>query len=434
MGRAPNLHSSVYFGSDGWWHGRVWVGYRDNGLPDRRHVRSRTEAEVRKKVRRLERDRDRGTISKAGRAPTVREWMTVYLDDIAARELAPKTYYDYWSKTRTWILPHLGGVRLDRLQPEQLDRLYTRMIDAGKAPSHALKVHRILSRALEVALRRGKVSRNVARLVDAPSARPPAMKAFTEDEARRILRASLGRRNAARWSVGLALGLRQGEVLGLRWSYLDLERRTVKVFWQLQRTAWRHGCDDPHVCGARLHKTRPCPPDCTEHAKAKRGCPPPCPKGCVRHASSCPQRRNGGLVFREPKGKSRRMVPLPPELVPVLQAHRAWQEREQVTAANLWEDHDLVFAQANGRPIDHRDDWEEWKTLLKIAGVGDARVHDGRHTAGTLLLEQGVDIRVVQEILGHSDLRVTQGYTHVGSVLAQDAAARIGRALFGGGE
>ncbi len=67
----------------------------------------------------------------------------------------------------------------------------------------------------------------------------------------------------------------------------------------------------------------------------------------------------------------------------MLQAHREWQERERVTAANVWEDHDLVFAQPNGRPVDPRDDWEEWKTLLKLAGVADARVHDGRHTAGT---------------------------------------------------
>ena len=80
-----------------------------------------------------------------------------------------------------------------------------------------------------------------------------------------------------------------------------------------------------------------------------------------------------------------------------------------------------------------RQDWGKWKRLLADAGVRDARVHDARHTAGTVLVELGVDIRVVQEILGHSDLRMTQQYTQVTSALAKDAAARMGKALFGGG-
>jgi integrase len=93
--------------------------------------------------------------------------------------------------------------------------------------------------------------------------------------------------------------------------------------------------------------------------------------------------------------------------------------------------HDLVFAQPNGTPIDSRRDWAEWKALLQTARVRDARVHDGRHTAGTLLIEQGVHARVVMEILGHSDIRLTQRYTHVASPAAADAAARMGRALWG---
>lgn len=124
------------------------------------------------------------------------------------------------------------------------------------------------------------------------------------------------------------------------------------------------------------------------------------------------------------------MVTIPPELVPLLRAHRAVQLAERLHAGSVWEDHDLLFAQANGRPIDPRDDWEEWKTVLRAAGVRDARVHDGRHTAGALLIEQGVHVRVVQEILGHSDIRVTQRYTHVSSTAAHDAASRMGAVLW----
>lgn len=136
-------------------------------------------------------------------------------------------------------------------------------------------------------------------------------------------------------------------------------------------------------------------------------------------------------MFRPPKGRSRRVVPLPNELVPVLRAHQEVQQIEQMVAGDGWAEHDLVFARADGRPIDPRDDYDDWKDLLKAAGVRDARVHDGRHTAGTLLIEMGVQVRTVQEILGHSDIRITQSYTHVASQVAKDAAERMGKALWG---
>ncbi len=89
-----------------------------------------------------------------------------------------------------------------------------------------------------------------------------------------------------------------------------------------------------------------------------------------------------------------------------------------------------MFCQPNGRPIDPRDDWEEFKELLRDAGVRDSRVHDGRHTAGTLLMEQGVDIRTVMEILGHSQMSVTKRYLHVSTPMAQEAMRRMGDALW----
>jgi integrase len=88
-----------------------------------------------------------------------------------------------------------------------------------------------------------------------------------------------------------------------------------------------------------------------------------------------------------------RIVPLPPELVPVLRAHRAAQSRARLEVGSMWTDHDLVFTQWNGAPIDPRQDWGEWKQPLAGAGVRDARVHDARHIAGTVLVELGVDIR-----------------------------------------
>lgn len=291
---------------------------------------------------------------------------------------------------------------------------------------------------LEIAVRREKVGRNVAKLIDAPGAAASEIEPLTQAKARRILTAAESRRNGARWTVGLALGLRQGESIGLRWKYVDLDGGSVRVWWQLSRLKWQHGCDDVKACTEGKHSWA-CPKKCPKAAR-KAGRPHKCipaddkrlcPKECDRHASTCPERTGGGLVFRKPKGKSKRTIPLPPELIPILKAHRTRQKAERPKAGALWEENDLVFAQENGQPIDPRDDWEDWKELLAVAGVRDARVHDGRHTAGTLLVEQGVHARTVQEIPGHSDIRLVQRYTHVASPTAEDGMQRMGRALWG---
>jgi hypothetical protein len=213
-GRAPNLRSSIYEGSDGRWHGWVTMGVKDNGSPDRRHRTGRSEAEVTAKVRKLESERDAGRVNKPGRANTVAEWMATYLDTVCTRlaasgTMAPRTLDDYRSKTRLWIVPLLGRHRLDRLLPEHLDHAYASMLEAGLAASTVLKVHRILSRALAVAARRDLVARNVARLIDAPSADEVEINPLSKEGARRVLKTARARRNGARWSVALALGIRQ---------------------------------------------------------------------------------------------------------------------------------------------------------------------------------------------------------------------------------
>jgi site-specific recombinase XerD len=124
--------------------------------------------------------------------------------------------------------------------------------------------------------------------------------------------------------------------------------------------------------------------------------------------------------------RSRRTIALPAALVTALKAHRAARAAERIAAGPLWHDGDFAWCQADGKPIGAHADWDEWKALLKVAGVGDARLHDARHTAATLLLAQGVDQRVVMEILGHPQISQTARYTQV-----MTAAARIGRALWG---
>ena len=332
--RRPNRRSSVYLGADGWWHGWVTVGTKDDGSPDRRHRKGRSEAEVTRKVQELERQRDTSRITKPGSSLTVDQWMETWLTTVASRRVRRSTLDStYRPKVRNRIIPGIGRHRLDRLTPEHLERFYTRLDAEGLAPATVLQIHRILSRALKVAVQRGYVSRNVATLVNAPSAQPGEVQPLTLDEAQKITALAAGRRNGTRWSVALALGLRQGEALGLCWRYIDLDAATLTVRWQLQRQRWQHGCADPHLCGKDRHRSS-------------------CPRGCTAHARSCPQRTGGGLILAELKSaKSRRVIALPAALVSALKAHRVAQLAERIAAGSRWHDGDFVWCQANGRPI-----------------------------------------------------------------------------------
>jgi integrase len=272
--------------------------------------------------------------------------MTLWLDTIASRKVRPSTLAGYRTCVNR-ITRHLGHHRLDRLQPEHLEAFYTRLEADGLSPTTALLHHRVTSRALKVAMQRGRVTRNVATLVDAPTARRDEVQPLTAAEARRILDVAGELPNGTRWSVALALGLRQGEALGLLWDSVDLDSGTLTVRRALQRQAGK------------------------------------------------------GLVLVEPKSRAgRRAIKLPDPLREALRAHRVRQTEQRLAAGTLWEDRDFVFCQKTGRPIDARRDWLDWKALLKAAGIRDARLHDARHTAATLLLQQGVPARVVMKSSG----------------------------------
>ena len=135
--------------------------------------------------------------------------------------------------------------------------------------------------------------------------------------------------------------------------------------------------------------------------------------------------------FGNAKGKGKLTLQCPSPVLDLLKEHRKRQAAERLRAGNAWKDHDLVFATRHGGPIERTEDWRSWKAILKQAGVRDARVHDARHTAATLLIEQGVHIRVVQEVLGHTRVTTTERYTHVATLQMKDASERISEALWG---
>lgn len=120
------------------------------------------------------------------RAPTVEQWMATYLTTIAPQKLKPRSLDDYWPKTRNDIVPGIGKHRLDRLRPEHLDELYLNLHRQGHAPSHVLRMHRIISRALKIAERRQLIGRNVATLVDAPTVSEVEITPLSQDEAKAV--------------------------------------------------------------------------------------------------------------------------------------------------------------------------------------------------------------------------------------------------------
>lgn len=362
------------------WIGVLVVSWRD-GKPVRRKVSAKSRADAARKLREL-RDKARDGIPSGGRM-TVAEWMRYWLEEIAPGRVRPTTLPGYRNYVEGYIVPLLGQHRLDKLRPEHVERAWREMMTTGRpgakkptplSPSTALQAHRILARSLKVAQQRGLVRQNVATLIDAPGKIEDEIEPLSLAEAHAVLDATTN----PRWSVALALGLRQGEALGLTWKHVDLDHGVIHVRQALARI------------------------------------------------------RGQGLVIVQPKSRAgRRSIAMPPELLDKMREHRERWLEQRDAAGSWWQDRDLVFCKPDGSPIDPKADWTAWRDLLASAGVRHRRLHDARHTAATMLLAQGVPTRVVMEILGHSQISVTSKYQHVVDEMHRDAAARMGGALFG---
>ncbi len=392
--RRPNGASSIYQSADGRWHGRVTVGVKPDGRPDRRHIERKTEAEVIKAVRKLEGERDTGKVRKAGQKWTVKTWLTHWVENIAAPSVKSNTLSGYRVAVNVHLIPGLGAHRLEKLEPEHLELFYKAMQGRGSSPATAHQAHRTIRTALNHALRRGHLTRNVATLAVAPRVTDKDVEPYTVAEVQSLLVAAAKRRNSARWAIALALGLRQGEALGLRWKDIDLTTGMLRVRQGRQRPKYAHGCVEP--CGRK-------------------------------HAGRCPEREQTNPDTDDTKSKAgKRVIGLPDELMDLLRLHREEQARERASAGHRWQEGDWVFASEDGRPLIPRTDWDEWKRLLKSAGLRDGRLHDARHTAATVLLILGVSERAVMSIMGWSSTAMAARYQHMIDPIRKDIAKRIG--------
>ena len=399
--RAGNQRSSVFRGGDGRWYGFVTMGTKPDGSSDRRKRGGSTLTEVTRKVRALERSRDEGDKLPTGRSPRLETWLEEWLTASALR-VRPSSLYGYTTDVRTHIVPTIGKHRLADLEPEHIEYLYTALLAKGLSVGTVHHVRTTLNKALNDAVRRRRIPRNPLALANTPRYDAPEIEPLTVAEARTLVAAAHDEPNGVAFILAISLGLRRGEVIGLSWDDTDLETGRLRVRQQLERRRWRHGCADPARCDDRPAK--------------------------------CPERRDGGLVLAELKTRqSRRTLPLTSQLTDALRHHRQVQRKARIHAGSEWRESGLVFTTVTGRPIDPRDHSLHWTAFLEGAGVRPARLHDARHTAATLLLVQGVDQRVVMDMLGWTSPTMTARYQHVVPELVEEANRRMSELLWGPG-
>jgi integrase len=427
--RAEN-DDRIYKGTDGYWHGWVTVGTKDNGKPDRRHRMGKDPQKVLDAVIELEKQRDEGTVAKVGPAWTAEKWLTHWLENISKPNVRYKAYKAYATAVNKHLIPGIGGHRLEKVRPEHLEKLYAKLRASGLAPATVHQVHRTARTAFRAAYKREVVKRNVMDLVDAPKLEEREVEPLSLADMQRVIETALRRRNGVRYVVALALGIRQGEALALKWSQLDEKRQTIQLREQIQRRTWEHGCDNPHACGERLHKRQPCPVSCNRHT---RPCPPLCGPDCTKHASTCPKRHSGGLVKAPLKTKAgKRSIGLPDTLFLLLLQHKDDQAREREFAGTVWEENDLMFCQETGRPLDPRRDLNDWKAILAETGVAEEVLHAARHSFATLLNELQVTDRAAQGVMGWSSASQAKRYQKMNDPVLRAIADKVEAALWDG--
>jgi integrase len=299
-------------------------------------------------------------------------------------QVRPTTLHSYRSNLERYVLPRIGQLPLQRLTPAHLNTLYGALLAAGGRDGQPLSartvqaIHMTVRKALGDAARWGLVVRNVAALASPPKPRRAEMRTWTAAELRAFLEHVQDERLAALWMLAASTGMRRGEMLGLRWVDVDLDRGRVAVRQTLV------------IAGRQV-------------------------------------------VISEPKtSRSRRSIALDPRSVAALRSWRAAQAAERLAWGAGWTDSGLVFTREDGMPIhpEWLSDAFEWR--IKTAGLPRIRLHDLRHTHASLGLAAGVPIKVMSERLGHTSSSFTaDAYQHVTPGLEEEAAATVARLVFG---
>lgn len=359
------------------WQLQVFVG-KTNGKRGRYVTRTvnGTQKEASEALSRFVVEADQGGLPSGN--STVEEYLNQWLGSYAATNVQPSTYKRYEQLIRIHVLPSIGKSRLNKLDPFQLQDLYGR-VQQSNCRRTALKVHNLLHLALKHAKRWRLVRENVTELVDAPRAEQTSSFVPAPGDVQRVLAAANGMATETLVYMAVMTGLRQGELLGLRWSDVDFENGRL------------------HVCQS------------AQYVPGK------------------------GTVFKTPKTKrSARAVPMTAETISRLRQHHAKQLELRLKNGRDWANLDLVFTDECGKPPTQSSVRWQWEIIRKRAGVPQMRFHDLRHAHATLLLLMGVHPKIVSERLGHAGIGVTMDiYSHVMAGVQEEAIKGLDR-LVGG--
>jgi integrase len=384
--RRGNHEGSLTKRADGRWMARITIG-RDpaTGKLRRLCLYGRTRQEIATQLARALSDVGHGSFV-APHKLTVGEWLDVWLRDYKQPSIRPVTLDSYANMIRIHLKPALGQIPLQALRPDQVQRFYNDKREAGLSARTVRYLHTILHSALKQAMKNQLVVRNVSEATTLPGGKTRIMHPFTLGQVQQFLDGVREDRLFAAFFLEIGTSLRRGELLGVRWRDVDLEAGVVHVRQTLVRVG-------NHDATAIDRKTR--------------------------------------LIFQEPKTEqSRRTIPIPAAIIDQLKRHKARQAQEKFLMGEAYEEHGLVFCQANGQPIDPRNFTRHFERLLQQAELPHIRFHDTRHTFATLMLELGEAPKVVQSMLGHTKISTTLDiYSHVSLDLERQAAAKLNALL-----
>ncbi|WP_240138247.1 tyrosine-type recombinase/integrase [Streptomyces sp. MUM 178J] len=370
--RNPNGAGTITKRKDGRYQAAVYVPQPD-GTRARKFAYGKTWAECDAKRRELLDKADKG-IPVPTRSAKLSEWLPYWLDNIVKPRRKLSTYDKYEAHVRLHLAPALGAKRLEALSVSDVRRFLARL-ERQTTAATAKEAHRVLRSALSSACREELIMRNVAKLVEPPRPTPRELSPWSLDETLSFLSAARKDPLYAAFVLAIAMGLRRGEIVGIRWQDVDLENRMLLVRQQVQR-------------------------------------------------------RRGILYEDETKGRRSRAVPLPAMCIAPLRWHRIRQGEIRERAGDSWKDTGYVFTTRTGRPVEPRNLHRSFVRVSGSAGLRPVRLHDARHGCATLLTAAGVAPRVVMEILGHSQISLTMDvYTHVVQDTQREAISHMDRLL-----
>lgn len=376
-GRRGNREASIFKRKDGRWVGQISLPGDGRGKRQRKVVYGRTREEVRLKILDAQKILQSGAQLTPDRM-TVSDLMSSWLKQ-RRHEIRWQTWRRYESNFRMHIEPVIGNIRLAKLRPEHLRNLYAQKIEEGLSSTTVRHIHAVIRAAFRQAERDEILIRNVCRMVDPPRAEQFEIMPLSPDQARAFRTAARGHDDEALYVLALTTGMRQGEILGLRWRDVDLQNGFVSVARSLVS-------------------------------------------------------QDGVMKLDEPKTRgSKRRIHLTPDAIESLWNQKRRQLEHQMVLGPNYQDQDFVFPTEVGTPRRGVNlVYRSFRPLLKAAGLRQIRFHDLRHTAATLLLSEGVHPKVVSEMLGHSSIRLTlDTYSHVTPTMQQQAADAMEAILAG---